>query len=96
MCPSRGNNQPNTNGEIRNKRQAAIGPAGGGSQGPGQFEGGPTPDVVKNEYEFLKLYMELNESVRLKIGHQFDMIKSCTFQGSDCLDKRCITRLLKL
>ena len=46
---------------------------------------GETPDFLKTEY----YYMGLNESIRLKIGHQFsDFIKKCTFSGSDCLNIR--------
>ena len=51
------------------------------------------PDVLTEqdvEYEFLHLYMKLNESVRLQIGHQFDMIKACTFQGLPCLNQRLV------
>ena len=44
---------------------------------------------MKAQYEFLQLYMSLNEKVRLSIGHQFvDFIKECTFLGSDCLNVR--------
>ena len=47
------------------------------------------PANLKAQYEFLALYMGLNERVRLTIGHQFeDFIKECTFLGSDCLDIR--------
>ena len=50
---------------------------------------GDTPDFLKTEYKFLHAYMGLNESIRLKIGHQFnDFIKKCTFSGSDCLNIR--------
>ena len=50
---------------------------------------GETPDFLKTEYKFLDYYMGLNESIRLKIGHQFsDFIKKCTFSGSDCLNIR--------
>ena len=50
---------------------------------------GDTPDFLKTEYKFLHAYMGLNESIRLKIGHQFsDVIKKCTFSGSDCLNIR--------
>lgn len=50
---------------------------------------GDTPDFLKTEYKFLALYMGLDESVRLKIGHQFsDFVKKCTFSGSDCLNIR--------
>ena len=54
-----------------------------------QKELGETPDFLKTEYKFLDCYMGLNESIRLKIGHQFsDFIKKCTFSGSDCLNIR--------
>ena len=47
------------------------------------------PANLKAQYEFLALYMGLNEKVRLSIGHQFaDFIKECTFLGSDCLNIR--------
>ena len=47
------------------------------------------PANLRAQYEFLALYMGLNERVRLSIGHQFeDFIKECTFLGSDCLDIR--------
>ena len=50
---------------------------------------GGMPANLKAQYEFLALYMGLNERVRLTIGHQFeDFIKECTFLGSDCLDIR--------
>ena len=50
---------------------------------------GDTPTFLKSEYEFLDIYMGLNESVRHMIGHQFsDFIKLCTFLGSNCLNIR--------
>ena len=50
---------------------------------------GDTPTFLKSEYEFLDVYMGLNESVRHMIGHQFsDFIKLCTFLGSNCLNIR--------
>ena len=50
---------------------------------------GDTPDFLKTEYKFLESYMGLDESIRLKIGHQFsDFVKKCTFSGSDCLNIR--------
>ena len=62
-----------------------------------QFPGGQQPDVVKTEYEFLDMYMQLNDSVRMRIGHQFDnMIKSCTFQGGDCLDEKFVNKIINL
>ena len=50
---------------------------------------GEMPDFLSAEYEFLEVYMALNESLRHKIGHQFDgFIKECTFRGMDCLNTR--------
>ena len=50
---------------------------------------GDMPTNLRAQYQFLALYMSLNEKVRLLIGHQFeDFIKECTFLGSDCLDIR--------
>ena len=50
---------------------------------------GDTPDFLKTEYKFIETYMGLDESIRLKIGHQFsDFVKKCTFSGSDCLNIR--------
>ena len=46
------------------------------------------PQFVR-EHKFLNTFMSLNDSVRLKIGHQiFDFIKSCSFDGRDCTDER--------
>ena len=71
----------------REKRQA-HGPSGpSGPSGPASTApmGDPTSTVL-NEYEFLSLYMSLNETIRLSIGHQYeDLLLSCTFRGVDCL-----------
>ena len=51
--------------------------------------GGLTPDWLTTEYDFLADYMQLNASIRHRIGHQFNaLIKSCTFNGKDCLNSR--------
>ena len=73
-------------GNGRKKRQ---------SQPPPMDLGGLTPEWLTLEYEFLKEYMGLNESIRHRIGHQFSaLIKACTFQGKDCLNERYIQHFL--
>ena len=44
---------------------------------------------LSKEMEFLKIFMTLTEKERVLIGHDFkSFIKSCTFKGENCLDKR--------
>ena len=77
-CPD---DAPGTQTMGRKKRDVQQAP-------PMEMEG-LTPDWLTTEYEFLSVYMELNESIRHKIGHPFSaMIKACTFQGKNCLDSR--------
>ena len=82
-CPS-----PSTNTEEKRKKRS---PGSGPPEGPAPPGPalGEIPPNMKAQYEFLQLYMSLNEKVRLSIGHQFeDFIKECTFLGSDCLNVR--------
>ena len=59
--------------------------------------GGSTPDWLTTEYDFLAEYMQLNESIRHSIGHQFGaLIKSCTFRGYDCTNSRFVLYIQKV
>ena len=70
----------------RRKRAASAAPS---SDQTTEVRIGEMPDFLSAEYEFLEVYMALNESLRHKIGHQFDgFIKECTFRGMDCLNTR--------
>ena len=73
----------------RKKRSPSGGPAGQGQPQPQPDGLGDMPGLLKAQYEFLALYMGLNERTRVAIGHQLgDFIKECTFLGSDCLNIR--------
>ena len=49
------------------------------------------PELLDTEYQFLQLYMYLEEKERFKIGHNFsDLVKSCTFRGRDCKEERFV------
>ena len=81
-------NEITTVSDSRKKRSPTGGPAGPGQAPPDDGLGG-MPTLLKAQYQFLALYMGLNERTRVAIGHQFDdFIKECTFLGSDCLNIR--------
>ena len=43
------------------------------------------PENIDAENRFLYFYMNIAETVRLSIGHQFsDMVSFCTFKGKAC------------
>ena len=47
------------------------------------------PSYLETEYQFLKVYMTIDEEERFAIGHQFeDMVKECTFRGRDCTQEK--------
>ena len=46
---------------------------------------GATPESVDAENLFLYYYMDMDETDRMKIGHQLtDLVKACSFRGRDC------------
>ena len=50
------------------------------------------PTYLDTEYNFLQMYMSLEEEQRFRIGHNFSgLLKSCTFRGRDCNDERLAT-----
>ena len=62
-------------------------------QGPngGFCESCSVPALLDTEYQFLQVYMSLEEKERFKIGHNFsDLVKSCTFRGRDCKEERFV------
>ena len=60
------------------------------------------PSSLDIEYKFLYLYMDIDETTRLSVGHQRDdMIKFCSFKGKLCpqgwvgLNTRCPKKRVK-
>ena len=75
---------PNDKNNTQRQKRTAPGPPDPASTAP---MGDPTSKILA-EYEFLSLYMLLNETTRLSIGHQYkDILLSCTFRGVDCLNQ---------
>ena len=91
-CPAQTaqNSAPtNDNSATGGRRKRAASAAAPSSDQTTEVRIGEMPDFLSAEYEFLEVYMALNESLRHKIGHQFDgFIKECTFRGMDCLDTK--------
>ena len=76
--------ETNDKNNTQRKKRTAQGPPDPASSAP---MGDPTSTILA-EYEFLSLYMLLNETIRLSIGHQYkDFLLSCTFRGVDCLNQ---------
>ena len=66
----------------RKKRKAASANVGGENTRP-------VPIILDQEYNFLQLYMSMEEGYRAEIGHRFSgLIKWCLFRGRECTDER--------
>ena len=66
----------------RKKRQTVVANAG-------KENTRPVPEILNQEYNFLQLYMSMEEGDRAEIGHSFSgLIKSCLFRGRECDDIR--------
>ena len=66
----------------RKKRQTEVANAG-------KEKTRPVPEILNQEYNFLQLYMSMEEGDRVEIGHSFSgLIKSCFFRGHTCKDLR--------
>ena len=70
---------------------AVISPVacGDGQQQDHQPAHDGVPNIVDRHNKFLYYYMNIRESVRLRVGHHFeDMLKFCSFKGKNCLFSR--------